>query len=772
MSRLYEELRRRKVFRVATVYLVATWLLLQVSDLLVPVLSLPEWSTRLVLLLLAIGFIPALIIAWAYELAPGGLRRESDADESTAASPAMLSPVLIVSLVATFLALVGGGGYWYLNADERWARGEAFPMIEELADAGRWEDAYAVAREVERRLPENQELADIWQTIGFVTTLESAPSGAEVYRRSYNPSDEEWQHLGRTPISDIKIPFGFSVIRLELENRPHIERVIGGETAGLFRLPVRDVPFTDSAAITPGAFSFDTVETMPEGMVRVPGYDLSIDGESLFVDDFYIGRYEVTNRDYKVFVDNDGYSNPRYWEHEFVENGEIIGRNTAMARFVDDSGRPGPRFWIGGSYPDDQGDFPVTGVSWYEAAAYAAYMARELPSLHHWRRAHAAGMIEQQLSTSNLASGQVEQVGTHLGMGWTGTYGMIGNVREWCFNEIEGLRTIVGGSFADPAYYSHQSIGDPGAATPFDRSVENGFRLAETHNTRQVAARLNAPIEFRSEPEIDEPVPDAVFQAYLSSFDYEQLPLESVIEERVESRHWTRYRVSITSHREGERIALYLYLPNTPATSYQAVIYWPTINALVTDSIDQQFVHLDFVLRNGRAVMFPVVDGVMERRRSSFPNWASIAGRDLVIEAIKDMRRSIDYLESRADIDDDAIAFYGYSWGGRLGAIALAVEPDRLKVGILNQAGLQHLAIPETSVLNYLPRVSAPVLQFNGRYDTDFRFESSAKPFFDLIGTSPHLKKHVVNDTSHYVPREIVIGETLDWLDEHLGPVN
>lgn len=772
MGRLYDELRRRKVFRVATTYLVAAWLLLQVSELLVPVLALPEWSTRLVLLLLVIGFIPAVIVAWAYELAPGGLQREAEADGSIVTSPVKLSLALITSSAVTFLILVGGSGYWYLTADERWASSEAFPMLEKLADTGHWEEAYTVAKEIERRLPESQDLADTWKTIGFVTTIESTPSGAEVYRRPYGGLDEKWQHLGSTPVSDVNIPFGFSVIRLELDERPPIVRVIGGETAGLSRLPIRDVPFTDGAAITPGAFSFDSVETIPEGMVRVPGYDLLIEGESTFIDDFYIGRYEVTNREYKIFVDSDGYSNPRYWEHEFVENGELVDRETAMARFVDDSGRPGPRFWIGGSYPDGEDDFPVNGVNWYEAAAYAAYMGRELPSIHHWRRAHAAGMIERQLSTSNLASAQVSQVGTDLGMGWTGTYGMIGNVREWCFNEVEGLRTIVGGSFADPAYFSQQSIDDPGAAAPFDRSTENGFRLAETRDTQQIAERLHAPIEFRSEPEIDDPVPDAVFQAYLSGFEYERLPLDSAVEESVETRHWIRYRISIASHRAGERIALYLYVPNTAATNYQTIIYWPTITALITDSIDQQFVHLDFALRNGRAVLFPVVEGILERRRASFPNWSSIAGRDLVIEAIKDMRRSIDYLESRADINDAAIAFYGYSWGGRLGPIALAVEPKRLKVGILNQAGLQHLSIPETSVLNYLPRVSAPVLQFNGRYDTDFRFESSAKPFFDLLGTSPDFKKHVVNDTSHYVPREIVIGETLDWLDEHLGPVN
>ena len=135
------------------------------------------------------------------------------------------------------------------------------------------------------------------------------------------------------------------------------------------------------------------------------------------------------------------------------------------------------------------------------------------------------------------------------------------------------------------------------------------------------------------------------------------------------------------------------------------------------------------------------------------------------------MRRAIDYLESRADINEDKIAFYGHSWGGRLGAIALAVEP-RIKVGVLNQAGLQHLAIPETSVLNYLQGVSQPVLQFNGRYDTDFDFETSAQPFFEMLGTDPEDKRHSVFDTSHYVPRERVIGETLDWLDKYLGPPN
>ncbi len=189
---------------------------------------------------------------------------------------------------------------------------------------------------------------------------------------------------------------------------------------------------------------------------------------------------------------------------------------------------------------------------------------------------------------------------------------------------------------------------------------------------------------------------------------------------------------------------------------------------MVLDSIDQIRVHLDFILKNGRAVALPVMDGIFERRLPSYPDWGTIAGRDLVIQQMKDMRRAIDYLQTRSDIDSEALAFYGWSWGGRLGAIALAVEP-RLKVGILNQAGLQHLKIPETSVLNYLRRVNVPVLQFNGIYDTDFRFETSAKPFFDRIGSAD--KNHVHGATGHFVPKATMIRETLDWLDKYLGPV-
>jgi TolB-like protein/Tfp pilus assembly protein PilF len=79
---LISELKRRNVFRVALLYLVAAWVILQVSQLLFDVLKLPDWTSRLVLGLLVLGFPLSLIFSWVYELTPEGLKREHEIDRN------------------------------------------------------------------------------------------------------------------------------------------------------------------------------------------------------------------------------------------------------------------------------------------------------------------------------------------------------------------------------------------------------------------------------------------------------------------------------------------------------------------------------------------------------------------------------------------------------------------------------------------------------------------------------------------------------------------
>ncbi|MGB5543368.1 MAG: hypothetical protein WBO15_08210, partial [Gammaproteobacteria bacterium] len=78
----FEELKRRNVAKVAVLYLIASWLLLQVTDVLSSLLPVPEWAGSLVVMLLALGFLPAVIFSWVYEMTPEGLKRETEIDRS------------------------------------------------------------------------------------------------------------------------------------------------------------------------------------------------------------------------------------------------------------------------------------------------------------------------------------------------------------------------------------------------------------------------------------------------------------------------------------------------------------------------------------------------------------------------------------------------------------------------------------------------------------------------------------------------------------------
>jgi cephalosporin-C deacetylase-like acetyl esterase len=143
---------------------------------------------------------------------------------------------------------------------------------------------------------------------------------------------------------------------------------------------------------------------------------------------------------------------------------------------------------------------------------------------------------------------------------------------------------------------------------------------------------------------------------------------------------------------------------------------------------------------------------------------------DFFIKVVKDLRKSIDYLETRTDINSKKLAYFGFSWGGVYGSIIPAVE-DRIKVSILDVGGIWFDKRPEVSEINYITRVKIPTLMLNGKYDVTFPFETAVKPMFDLLGTPKEQKELKLYQTDHFIPRNELIKETLDWLDRFLGPV-
>ena len=192
---------------------------------------------------------------------------------------------------------------------------------------------------------------------------------------------------------------------------------------------------------------------------------------------FFIDRYEVTNQQFKEFVDDGGYQNSEYWQNEFILNNDTLTFEEAMDHFKDGTDRPGPATWEAGDYPEGQEDHPVGGVSWHEATAYAVYAGNFLPTFWHWYSA-AGYEIEQSnffvgsnlIPFSNMGGSSPEKVGSNAGISWFGTYDMAGNVREWCWNKSSKERIILGGAWNDVSYMSTNASQMPA----FNRSLKNG----------------------------------------------------------------------------------------------------------------------------------------------------------------------------------------------------------------------------------------------------------------------------------------------------------
>ena len=180
------------------------------------------------------------------------------------------------------------------------------------------------------------------------------------------------------------------------------------------------------------------------------------------------------------------------------------------------------------------------------------------------------------------------------------------------------------------------------------------------------------------------------------------------------------------------------------------------------------------IVKDGRAVLFPIYKGTFERRedrlRAMHLGAPSYQYTEFLIQMVKDIRRCIDYLETRQEIDTQKLAYLGFSWGSALGSIIPAVE-ERLAVSILNAGGMVGKPNPEADPLNYVTRVSIPTLMLNGKFDRNIYYEQEALPLYDFLGTPEEHKKLITYETDHIIPRNEYIKETLNWLDKYLGPI-
>ena len=690
-----------------------------------------------------------------------------------------------VVAVPTLLILVGLAwlSVWFFNhrAEVRWAREVAVPEIERMIEANdAWRNLvppYRLAEQAEVILGDDPQLAELFSQVSLNINVHTDPPGASIFFKEYVDADAEWSYLGESPLEEIRVPIGIFRWRIEKEGYETVLAAAstwGGEGDMIAGLDL--------------VRTLDELGTHPPGMVRVPATETEVGA----LGDFFIGRYEVTNREYKEFVDAGGYRNRDYWKVPFVKDGRTLTWEEAQEEFVDQTGQPGPATWVGGDYPQDRGDYPVSGVSWYEAAAYAEYAGMSLPTVVHWNVARGAftPMIQVfQLGGfgifapfTNFGGQGPVPVGSLPGITAYGAYDMPGNVREWCWNETSQGRIVRGGAWEDNTY----EFENERQAPPMDRSPRNGFRLAfypERESLPDAAFAFREPqsvFDARVEP----PVSDAVYQVYREQFAYDRTDLNAVVEQSLESPGgWIHQTVSFDAAYGGERVLAHLFLPGNTSPPFQTVIYFPGgASVWMPSSVDLESYYeftmfLSYLVRSGRAVLYPVYKGTFERSNpelweiSETPElWETYANAEWDIQTVKDLRRSIDYLETREDIDSERLAYYGMSWGANMGAIIPAVE-ERFAASVLVAGGLKGVGRPEVRDFNYVARVRTPTLILNGKYDVAFPPETSSQPMLHMLGTPEEDKRLILYETDHIPPRTEYIKETLAWLDKYLGPV-
>jgi dienelactone hydrolase len=668
---------------------------------------------------------------------------------------------VIAAAVVLAGVLVVAGGLWHRASRTRWVRETAIPEITRLLAEEDFPRATALVRQARVVLPTDSALEKLWAQATMEVSAESDPSGADVSFRPYRGDTGAWETLGKTPLADVRVPKNYYLWRIAKSGFAAAYEIAPTWTI------VHKIPPRLSVRLDPEG-------NAPAGMVRVPGGNirLAIPGldqiPELPLDDYWIDRCEITNEEYRKFVESGGYEKREFWKEPFVRNGSALPWEAAVDNFLDTTGRPGPAAWELGNFPKGLEKHPVAGVSWYEAAAYAAFVGKSLPTVFHWNRAAQTRASLLIVPGSNFSGAGTVPVGGGGAVSGFGTADMAGNVKEWCSNESGGgRRYILGGGFGEPTYM----FIDQDAQSPWDRRPNYGFRCAK-FSAPPLAAALAKLEPATRDFSKEKPVSDDVFRAYKGLYAYDKGPLNVQVDERETTDDWTREKVSFDAAYGGERVIAHVYLPKNAAPPYQTVIYFPGSGAITADRFTLS-PYADFIPKSGRALLAPIFKSTFERRdelKSDVPERTAFY-RDHVIAWSKDVARTIDYLETRKDVDQAKLAYLGLSWGSALAPIILAVE-GRFRVAALESGGLElQRALPEADKFNFASRVRIPVLMVNGRYDHFFPVESSQDPLFRLLGTPEKYKKHVVYEVGHAVPRKDFIRETLDWLDKYLGPV-
>ena len=292
---------------------------------------------------------------------------------------------------AAVLTVAVPAGWWVArNRKITSTRDAAIPEIRKLISEDRYVEAMAAVNRVLPVLGDDPELTRLWESSSTVRDSQDSGAGCDRQRSRHLPQIGVAGH--RTDASDERYVCR-SPWRDGRSSRPDTIRPNSSVTSDRFleamtvyhrRMRARRGPVTPAFAPLPQEIELTKAGSAPSGMVQVPegpmslalaGYDYN---KTIPTKAYFIDRNEVTNREYKEFVDAGGYERQEYWKHPFVKDGRTVSWADAIAAFTDQTGRTGPATWEAGTYPQGQAEHPVGGVSWYESCRVRGVSREEL----------------------------------------------------------------------------------------------------------------------------------------------------------------------------------------------------------------------------------------------------------------------------------------------------------------------------------------------------------------------------------------------------------
>jgi formylglycine-generating enzyme required for sulfatase activity/AraC-like DNA-binding protein/dienelactone hydrolase len=498
----------------------------------------------------------------------------------------------------------------------------------------------------------------------------------------------------------------------------------------------------------------------PETDLFLANTNYSKSHENLLIKPFYMDRYEVSNKEFKEFVDANGYYREEYWPTKLMHNGTEISFNDVKTSFVDKSNFPSPKNWVQGTYENGKDLFPVSGISWYEASAYAKFRNMSLPSVAEWFYAFDRNRPERALKNANINSynytkSRIESNSVNN----NGIFDMAGNVREWVSNNIKDdhSKGILGGSFADDTYVPFDFY----SQYAWNRSSYNGLRLVkkiEPDNSGEIFYKREKLRNFYENYRTTEKEWNLMESLYM--YDKNKISFESVNTSKVTGQEF--YCTSSNVISSNMTMPIHHLQANPNVKSKKAIIYFPGSNALYRDKLNYP-TSVTAMVNSGIDVIFPEYLSTYSRKdemKTDIGN-TSMNYRDHLITWVKEVRYAVDYaIENGYEPH-----YFGVSWGGQVGVNILAIE-KRFKTGVLFVGGISLDDVrEEIQPEKYAARIKTPTLLLNGRYDFYFPYQSSQLPLYNLMDLNDNNKRHVVVDYAHYVPMHIVRDETLEWIN-------